>query len=227
MTVAARAGVGARGSWLAAAARGTIRAMIPPTRAALISFATAWSVSTAAAQPAAPSTSSATTAPAFPEREGGRVGLGLTLGLGSMVNAGTHPLVGVALRFGGAFTDRVHVLGEFALAASFGEATYYQAALDLGAQVYVLPKLYVRGGAGIKYDIASYGDSWPRQSNYPWLHLAGAVGWDLHRRSQRAASVELVLTKSLTDDQDFRWSPLEADPRYDLTVGVGLGLDWY
>ena len=61
------------------------------------------------------------------ERQGARVGVSLLLGVGELSGSSgvstTAPLVGASFRFGGAFTDRVHLYGEFTLATPFPHAS--------------------------------------------------------------------------------------------------------
>ena len=162
------------------------------------------------------------------ERQGARVGVSLLFGVGELSGSSgvstTAPLVGASFRFGGAFTDRVHLYGEFTLAtlpnARFGGTSEpaFLGALDLCVQVYVLPRLYVRAGIGA-VDHATLGstDYW----SYPGPHIVGGVGYDLQRRGERAFSLEL----SVADEFFSTGGSSPYGGGY--TVNLGAAFDWF
>jgi hypothetical protein len=174
-----------------------------------------------------------TTAPAhaeeLPDRTGARVGLSLFVGAAgfSHTNAPgvstTAPMVGASFRFGGAFTDRVHLYGEFTLAglpgASFdgNNVTAFLGALDVGVQVYVLRRLYVRGGFGV-VDHATLGSE--QAWSYPGPHITGAVGYDLHRSGERAFALEVSVA-----DEFFEGTGTLYNGGY--SVALGASFDWF
>jgi len=135
------------------------------------------------------------------------------------------PMVGASFRFGGAFTDRVHLYGEFMLAglpgATFdgGSVSAFLGALDVGVQVYVLQRLYVRGGFGVVEHATlggSNGDYW----SYPGPHITGSVGYDLHRKGERAFALEVTVA-----DEFFEGGGTPYNGGY--TVALGASFDWF
>jgi hypothetical protein len=169
---------------------------------------------------------SAARADEYPERSGGRVGVSLFGGVAGLSGTGvsaTAPMVGASLRFGGAFSDRVHLYGEFALAALPGvtidgsNVDGFLGWLDIGLQVYILQRLYVRGGFGV-VDHASLGavEAW----SYPGPHITGSVGFDVYRRGERAFSLEVTVA-----DEFFEGGGTPFNGGY--AVSLGAGFDWF
>ncbi len=162
------------------------------------------------------------------ERTGGRAGLSLLVGLGRPggdTSAATLPLTGLALRFGGAFTDRFHLLGEFTLAVLPGGAlpngrdvTAFHAALDLKGEGYIGPRFFLRGGFGAGWASATYGNTWILP--LPGPRIAGAVGYNLWRRGEQTFSLTLETSYSFL----YRY---EADFNRIFTFGLGVAFDWY
>jgi hypothetical protein len=162
----------------------------------------------------------------LPERSGARVGISLYGGVAGLSAKGvstTSPLVGASFRFGGAFTDRVHLYGEFSLAALPGATIYgtsvtaFLGALDLGLQVFILRRLYARAGIGA-VDHASLGavEAW----SYPGPHITGGVGYDVYRAGERAFSLEVIVA-----DEFFEGGGTQYTGGY--TVALGAGFDWF
>jgi hypothetical protein len=92
------------------------------------------------------------------ERQGGRVGVSL-LGGGAVASGDASSagmgVGGVAIRFGGAFTDRFHLMGELTLAAMpggnvprLGDVTGLHPALALVGEGYIGTRFFLRGGVG-------------------------------------------------------------------------------
>ncbi len=158
------------------------------------------------------------------ERSGGRFGVSLLggLALGTDRASGPAGFAGLSLRFGGAVTDRVHILGEFTLAAMPGGIpgwdSAFHAALNLAVQGYIGPRFFIRGGVGAGWATAVNGGSW--WLPLPGPRISGAVGYDLWRRGER--SISLALETSYT----FLYSGGGISDRL-FTLGVGVGFDWY
>lgn len=162
------------------------------------------------------------------ERQGARFGASLLGALATATGDNTSAniaLAGVVLRFGGAFTDRFHLLGEFTLAAmpggsvsGLGDVTAFHAALGIAAQGYIGPRFFVRGGVGAGWACATTGNTW--YLPLPGPRLSGAIGYDLWRRGEQSFSV------SLESSYTFLYGASSAFDRLQ-TVGLGVGLDWY
>lgn len=163
------------------------------------------------------------------ERHGARAGVSLLGGLGAIgASAGdgaTVPLGGLALRFGGAFTDRFHLHGEFVLAAmpggkvsGLGELTAFHAAIDLAGQGYIGPRFFLRGGLGAGWACATTGNSW--YLPLPGPRFSGAVGYDLWARGNQRFSLALEASHTIL---------YRTRPEFDrlTTFGLNVGFDWY
>jgi hypothetical protein len=161
-------------------------------------------------------------------REGGRLGAGLVGGLGSVSGGradASLPLVGLTLRFGGAFTDRFHLLGEFTLAAmpggdlsSLGSVTAFHAALGLAGQGYLGPRFFLRGGVGAGWATATNGNTWFLP--LPGPRFSWALGYDLWRRGEQSFSLSLEGSYTMLFNGASVFDRL-------LTLGLGVGFDWY
>lgn len=174
--------------------------------AALFFFAAAYvpsnlahAQSAAAAPSASAPTSSGVAAPACRcaenplERNGARVGIGLDLGgaiLGGRGGASDGAFhVGASLRFGGAFTDRFHLLGEFTLGGLLGgPTTSFYGALDVQAQGFIGPNFYLRGGVGVAELVGFQGGSF--YYTLPGPRLVGAIGYEVYRVGERSFAIE-------------------------------------
>lgn len=163
------------------------------------------------------------------ERTGGRVGVSLLGGfaLGAVPAAATTAptgLAGLSLRFGGAVTDRFHLLGEFTLLALPGGAisgrdiTAFHAGLNLAAQGYIGPRLFLRGGVGAGWATAVASGSWFLP--LPGPRVSGAVGYDLWRSGERAISI------AIESSYTFLYNGENFIDRL-FTLGAGVGFDWY
>lgn len=157
------------------------------------------------------------------ERRGGRGGVGLTLGYGQGIGgprAGGGFNLGASARFGGAFTDRVHVLGEFTLGGILGgPATAFYGALDLQLQGFIGPNFYIRGGIGIAEAVTTQGGGW----NYslPGPRLVGAVGYDIHRLGERSFALELNTSYAFLNSNGA--SPYDSL----FLISLGAHVDFY
>jgi len=161
-------------------------------------------------------------------RQGGRVGVSLLGGIGQPGGNGDSASVamtGLALRFGGAFTDRFHLLGELTLAAlpggnvaGLGDVTAFHAALGLAAQGYLGPRLFLRGGVGVGWATATTGNSW--YLPLPGPRFAGAVGYDLWRVGARSFSLAVDVSHTGLYNASAAFDGL-------LTVALHVGFDWY
>jgi hypothetical protein len=165
----------------------------------------------------------------LPERTGARVGVSLFVGAGGFSHTNVPgastaaPMVGASLRFGGAFTDRVHLYGEFMLAGLPGakfdatSVTAFLGALDVGVQVFVLQRLYARGGFGV-VEHATLGAE--QDWSLPGPHITGSVGYDLIRSGERAFSLEVTVA-----DEFFEGTGTPYNGGYSLALGAGF--DWF
>lgn len=149
-------------------------------------------------------------------------GLGLPGGTGDSASAA---LVGLSLRFGGAFTDRFHLLGELTLGAmpggrvaSLGDVTAFHAALGLAGQGYLGPRLFLRGGVGVGWASATTGNSW--YLPLPGPRFSGAVGYDLWRVGERSFSLALDVSHTSLYNASSSFDRL-------VTVALHAGFDWY
>ncbi len=155
------------------------------------------------------------------ERRGGRVGVGLDLGAGlPSGRAGSDAgfAVGASLRFGGAFTDRVHVLGEFSLGGVLGgPSTAFYGALDVHVQGYIGPSFYVRGGLGVAELVGFQGSAF--YYTLPGPRLTGAAGYDLYRVGDRSFALEARVSHAF----------LNGGAQYNaLTLAtLGVNIDFY
>lgn len=185
-----------------------------PTRAVPLALALAFAPTVARAQEA--------------ERQGGRVGVSL---LGGAAIAGGDDasaamgLGGVAIRFGGAFTDRFHLMGELTLAAApggtvsgIGDVTVLHPALALVGEGYIGPRLFVRGGVGAGWASATTGNSW--YLPLPGPRFSGGVGYAIWRQGERQFSVALDVGHSLLFNARSSFDRL-------TTVALHVGFDWY
>lgn len=163
------------------------------------------------------------------DRHGGRFGVSLLGGLaaigGSTGDGATVPLGGLALRFGGAFTDRFHLHGEFVLGVmpggSFGsvkDATAFHAAIGLAGQGYIGPRFFLRGGVGAGWAAANYSNTW--YLPLPGPRFSGGVGYDLWVRGGQRFS--LALEGSYTG----LYHTVTAFEHL-TTFGLNVGFDWY
>lgn len=162
------------------------------------------------------------------ERQGGRVGLSLLGGAGIVSNdasSASMGLAGVAIRFGGAVTDRFHLMGELTLAAMpggstprLGDVTGLHPALALLGEGYIGPRFFIRGGVGAGW-LATKGGSWALP--LPGPRFSGGVGYNFWRKDERQISVALDAAYTVLFYGD--------NPPFDrlLTVTVQLGFDWY
>lgn len=161
-------------------------------------------------------------------REGGRVGVSLLGGAaiaggdGAGASAG---LAGLALRFGGAFTPRFHLLGELTLAAApggevrgLGEVLTLHPALALIGEGYIGPSFFVRGGVGAGWATSTTGNLW--YLPLPGPRFSGGVGYALWSQGERQLSVAVDVGYSML---------FNARPSFDrlLTVTAHVGFDWY
>lgn len=162
-------------------------------------------------------------------RRGGRFGIALQGGYAAVSDVASTTrgagVLGTTLRFGGAVSDRFHILGELTLwwlpgATSFADAsaTSWSTSLSLLVQGYVLPRLFLRAGAGVGWLGANVGNTWFLP--LPGPRVSGAVGYDLWRNGEDALSVSVdVAYTSLS-----RTSGHLDDA---LTAGAAVGYDWY
>ncbi len=161
------------------------------------------------------------------ERQGGRFGVsllgGFALGAGPGFTSPTG-LVGPVLRFGGAVTDRFHILGEFTLLALPGGAISgvpgmgFHAAVGLAGQGYIGPRLFVRTGLGVGWATAVTGSSWFLP--LPGPRIALAAGYDLYRRD------ELSISVALEGSYTFLFNAGSGSDRL-FTLAASIGVDWY
>jgi len=165
----------------------------------------------------------------LPERTGARVGVSLFVGAAGFSHTDAPgvstaaPMVGASFRFGGAFTDRVHLYGELMLAGLPGakfdgtSVTAFLGALDIGVQVYVLRRLYARAGFGV-VEHATLGaeQDWA----YPGPHITGSIGYDLHRSGERAFALEVTVA-----DEFFEGTGTPYNGGY--SVALGASFDWF
>jgi len=162
------------------------------------------------------------------ERQGGRFGASLYGGYASAgTGAGTSTgvgYVGPTIRFGGALTDRFHILGEFHLGLmpgptlpGYGSATAFYSALDLAGQGYIGPRFFIRVGAGLGWACAVAGNTWILP--LPGPRVSGAIGYDVWRRGERSLSVSLEGAYTVLYRDDTLGS------LFAFTANVGF--DWY
>lgn len=163
------------------------------------------------------------------ERSGGRFGVSLTAGYAGIVDAegNGHPagLVGPTFRFGGALTDRVHLLGELtmqflpgATVAGDRAATSWNTALTLSAQGYVGTRFFLRGGGGVGW-IGGLSDSiW--YLPLPGARFTGGFGYDVWREGERSLSINFDLGYASMSRVSGSFDRI-------LTLAVGVGFDWY
>ena len=163
------------------------------------------------------------------ERQGGRFGAALEGGFASAgstyASAATMPVVATTLRFGGALTDRFHILGEFHLGLlpgatlpTYGSSTAFDAALDLAGQGYIGPRFFIRGGAGVGWACAVAGSTW--MLPLPGPRVSGAVGYDIWRKGERSLSVSLETAYTVLYGSNHELSSL-------FTFAASIGFDWY
>lgn len=162
------------------------------------------------------------------ERHGGRTGISLLLGFASVHGDGggaTLPLTGLSVRFGGAFTDRFHLLGELTLAAMpagdvarYSDVTGFHAALGLAGEGYIGPRFFVRGGAGVGWATVTNGNTWFLP--LPGPRLAGAVGYALWRQGERSFSLSLETSYTWLFNGEQVFNRM-------FSLGLGVGFDWY
>ncbi len=160
-------------------------------------------------------------------REGGRFGVSLDGGYASIGGATTSSgmgLGGLTLRFGGAFTDRFHLLGELRLAAmpgaavaGFGEGTAFHAALALTGEGYIGPRFFLRGGVGAGWACAVVNRTWVLP--LPGPRFAGGAGYNVWRQGDRALSVAVEVSYATLFNSNVMGSV--------LTATAGVGFDWY
>lgn len=163
------------------------------------------------------------------QRQGGRFGVALHGGLASTSdgNGGSSStgLVGPTLRFGGAITDRFHLLGELHLLVlpgatlpGYGGATAFHAALDLAGQGYIGPRFFVRAGAGVGWASAVAGNRWVLP--LPGPRVSGALGYDVWRSGETSLSVSLESSYTVLYNARGTLDAL-------FTLGASVGFDWY
>jgi len=161
------------------------------------------------------------------ERQGGRVGLSLLGGVGLAGGAVAQAagLGGVALRFGGAFTDRFHLLGELTLAASpagelrgLGDVVVLHPALSLLGEGYIGPRVFLRGGIGVGWATATTGNTW--YLPLPGPRLVGGLGYVLWRQGERQFSLSIEVGHTLLTNTQPAFERL-------TTVALHAGFDWY
>lgn len=162
------------------------------------------------------------------ERQGGRFGASLYGGYASVSTSGGTSTgvgyVGPTIRFGGALTDRFHVMGEFHLGLmpgptlpGYGSSTAFYSALDLALQGYIGPRFFIRGGAGLGWACAVAGNTWILP--LPGPRVSGAIGYDVWRRGERSLSLSLEGAYTVLYRDDALGS------LFALTANVGF--DWY
>lgn len=163
------------------------------------------------------------------ERTGGRFGVSLTAGYAGVVDGQNngHPagLVGPTFRFGGALTDRVHLLGELTLqflpgstVAGDRSATSWNTALTFSAQGYIGTRFFLRGGGGVGWMGGLSDNTW--YLPLPGARFTGGFGYDVWREGERSLSINFDLGYA---------SMSRASGSYEriLTLAVGVGFDWY
>lgn len=162
-------------------------------------------------------------------RQGGRFGVALNGGLASSSDghgsSSSMGLVGLTMRFGGAITDRFHLLGEFHLLAMpgatlprDGDATVFHAAIDLAGQGYIGPRFFIRAGVGVGWASAKATNHWVLP--LPGPRVSGALGYDVWRNGENALSVSIESSYTVLYN-----SPDALDSL--LTLGASVGYDWY
>ena len=162
------------------------------------------------------------------ERQGGRVGVSLLLG-GAVASgdsaSASIALGGVAIRFGGAFTDRFHLMGELTLAAmpggnvrGLGDVTGLHPALALLGEGYIGPRFFIRGGVGAGWATATTGNSW--YLPLPGPRFSGGVGYALWRSGERQFSLAFDVAYTMLFNASTAFDRL-------VTAGLHVGFDWY
>lgn len=156
-------------------------------------------------------------------RDGGRFGLALHAGFASTErradSTDLDPAVGIHMRFGGAFSDRVHLLGELSIYGAFGDRKHLLSSLDLELQGFITRQLHVRGGFGATEQYLFDGGTFAL--GLPGPHFIGGVGYDVYQQGERAVTIELLGQggfpfREPRDGSGIAWA-----------VTLGAGVDWF
>lgn len=163
------------------------------------------------------------------ERTGARFGVSLTGGYAGIVDAegNGHPagLIGPSFRFGGALTDRFHLLGELTMqylpgstVAGDRAATSWNTALTLSAQGYIGPRFFLRGGGGVGWTGGLSESIW--YLPLPGARFTGGFGYDVWRQGERSLSVHFDLGYATMSRVSGVYERI-------VSLALGVGFDWY